>query len=128
MLGTLWAEQKVSWSQRVVFVLAYKATQSDTTGVSLYFLMFGWESCLPIDLFFRVAKDSEGYNKHKQYHTKLWERLKEVYHLIMATARRNTDRHKHWYDTRVRVQDLQGTTAESEPHRKTHDRWKGTPY
>lgn len=53
MLGTLQPSQKQKWSQYVsLLVHAYNCTRNDATGYSPYYLMFGHEARLPIDLCF----------------------------------------------------------------------------
>ena len=53
MIGKLDPEKCQKWPKHIGSVLiAYNATQSQVTGYSLYFLMFGWRSWLPVDLLF----------------------------------------------------------------------------
>lgn len=54
MLGTLIPGEKRKWSQHIsLLVHAYNCTRNDATGYSPYYLMFGREARLPIDLCFR---------------------------------------------------------------------------
>ena len=57
MLGTLEVEKKQSWSRDIsALVHAYNCTKHDSTGFSPYFLMFGREARLPVDLRFGVSR------------------------------------------------------------------------
>ena len=51
MLGTLTTEQKKDWKRYVdPLVHAYNSLRHDTTGYSPYFLMFGRQPRLPVDI------------------------------------------------------------------------------
>ena len=53
MLGTLPDKPKSTWREQVpTLVHAYNCTRNNTTGFSPYYLMFGWKTCLLIDLLF----------------------------------------------------------------------------
>lgn len=52
MLGTLAPNKKNKWSQHIVHLVhAYNYTPNEATGFSPYFLMFGREARLLVDLF-----------------------------------------------------------------------------
>ena len=58
MMGTLSDEQKKDWKTYISsLVHAYNCTRQETTGQSPYFLMFGREPNLPVDLAFGVARE-----------------------------------------------------------------------
>ena len=51
MLGTLLEKPKSTWREQVpTLMYAYNCTRNNVTGFSPYYLMFGREPCLPIDL------------------------------------------------------------------------------
>ena len=53
MLGTLTPEQKKDWKSHVpALVLAYNCTRNAATGFSPYYLLFGMEPRLPVDVAF----------------------------------------------------------------------------
>lgn len=57
MLGTLEQDQKSDWkTHKGSLVHAYNATKHETTGFSPYFLMFGPDPTLPVDLVFGLDK------------------------------------------------------------------------
>ena len=61
MLGTLEAEQKNNWKTYVgPLVCAYNCTRHDSTGFSPYYLMFGRNPRLPVDIVFGLRKEVKG--------------------------------------------------------------------
>lgn len=75
ILGTLQVYDKCTWSRRVeAMVHAYNSTRHETTGFSPYFLMFGREPRLPIDLL-GVSNDGIRPQSHYQYVARLKDTL-----------------------------------------------------
>lgn len=135
MLGTLQNEKKHKWSQHISqLVHAYNCTKNDATGYSPYFLMFGREARLPVDICFDTCLNGEHEHDHLQYVNKLKQDLKKAYKLATEAADKNHLRNKSQYDRRVRGQPLAegdrvllrnlGLTGKH----KLQDRWKSTPY
>ena len=97
ILGTLNPEQK---NHVAPLVHAYNCTKHKSTGYSPFYLMFGRELRLPIDLTF-------GVNTNKQHHSLtsyagLRKRLQESYEIATETAKRYQGRQKGGYDLKVR--------------------------
>lgn len=108
MLGTLNQNHKMRWSQHVAFMVhAYNSTRNEATGFSPYYLMFGREARLPIDVCFGLAADGKDGAKHQQYVEKLREELRYAYHLASEASNKNHQKNKRGYDNRVRVHNLQ---------------------
>lgn len=135
MLGTLDPSQKSKWSQHVsLLVHAYNSTRNDATGYSPYFLMYGREARLPVDLCFGVGSDDVDGLKHRQYVADMREELRKAYQLAADSADKNHERNKRLYDMRVRNQILEegdrvlvrylGITGKL----KLQDRWNSLPY
>lgn len=135
MLGTLDPAQKPKWSQHISqLVHAYNSTRNDATGYSPYFLMFGREARLPVDLCFGVGSDGEDGLKHHQYVANMKKELRNAYELAAKAASKNHERNKKLYDARVRNQTLEegdrvlvrnlGLTGKH----KLQDRWNSLPY
>lgn len=62
MLATLNQEKKRQWSQHVVHLVhAYNSAKCDAPGYSSYFLMFGREARLPLDVYFGTRSDGNGW-------------------------------------------------------------------
>lgn len=135
MLGTLEDVKKQNWSQHISqLVHAYNCTKNESTGYSPYYLMFGRNARLPIDLCFNAVLESDSEKTHLQYVDKMRKELKQAYHLATESATKNHRRNKSRYDQRVRDQPLQegdrvlirnvGLTGKH----KLQDRWRSTPY
>lgn len=78
MLGILQSEKNHQWSQHISqLVHAYNCTKNDATGYSPYFLMFGREARLPVDLCFNINFDGEHNSHHLQYVVKLRQDLRK---------------------------------------------------
>uniref|UniRef100_A0A9J7XIM1 Integrase catalytic domain-containing protein n=1 Tax=Cyprinus carpio carpio TaxID=630221 RepID=A0A9J7XIM1_CYPCA len=99
MLATLGQEKKRSWSQHVAsLVHAYNSTKSDATGYSPYYLMFGREARLPVDLCFETSKDGTEERNHFQYVESLKQDLQRAYQLASQAADKTHLRNKRAYD------------------------------
>ncbi len=104
MLGTLNTTQKRQWSRYVSqLVHAYNSTKSDATGYSPYFLMFGREARLPVDICFETEEEIVS---HSQYVEGLKRDLKRAYELAEETATKVHMRNKKAYDKVIRHQTL----------------------
>lgn len=58
MLGTLTTEQKHNWKKYVgPIVHAYNSLRQETTGQTPYFLMFGRQPRLPVDIAFELDQE-----------------------------------------------------------------------
>lgn len=107
MLGTLGSERKRQWSKHIGYLVhAYNSTKCDATGYSPYFLMFGREAMLPIDLCFGTSTDGKADGGHSHYVAKLKEDLQRAYKLASEVAYKTHQRNKRSYDKRVGFQTL----------------------
>lgn len=135
MLGTLDTVKKQNWSQHISqLVHAYNCTKNDATGYSSYFIMFGREARLPVDLCFGRVLDENNDPCHLKYVEEMRQDLKEAYQLASEAATKQHLRNKSYYDQRVRNQPLAdgdrvlvrnvGLTGKH----KLQDRWRSIPY
>ncbi|XP_049329329.1 uncharacterized protein LOC111193656 [Astyanax mexicanus] len=107
MLGTLPTSQKRQWSQHAAsLVHAYNSTKNDATGYSPYFLMFGREARLPVDVWFGSSLKDGDEVTHSQYVKKLRQDLENAYRLAAEAADKSHQRNKKLYDKLVRFQAL----------------------
>ena len=135
MIGTLPDDLKVNWPQHVsTLVHGYNCTTSSATGYSPYYLMYGRNPLLPIDLEFGVfTPDIREVTTHK-YVEKLRHRLEWAYKKAREINEKESKRNKARYDAKIRCSKLEkgdlvlvrrkGFTGKH----KISDRWEINPY
>ena len=107
MLGTLEPEKKNHWHKYVApLVHACNCTRHGSTGYSPYYLMFGQEPRLPIDLVFGLDRNPESKNQ-TSYVTDLKQRLQEAYKAATKASGDAQHRQKCLYDLKIRGATLQ---------------------
>jgi transposase InsO family protein len=103
MLGTLEPDQKRDWKSHVApMVHAYNCVRQESTRMTPYFLMFGRDPRLPVDLAFGLGKDTTGQTTTK-YAEILRERLRSAYDITAGHVSNAQARQKKRYDVRTRV-------------------------
>ena len=136
MLGTLTPEQKKDWKTYVpAMVHAYNCTKNTTTGYSPYYLLFGREPRLPIDVEFGLKRGNQQVHPSRStYITQLRRRLRFADKKAKQVAGRQQARHKRLYDRRCKgaaldIGDLVlvRKTAWKGRH-KIQDWWKSDEY
>lgn len=135
MLGTMDTERKQRWSQFITpLVHAYNCTHNEATGYSPYFLLFGREARLPVDICFGLSLSDEEGISHMQYVKKLKTDLSEAYKLASAAAFKNHQKNKTRYDCRVKHQVLEEgdrvliRNLGLKGKHKLQDRWSSIPH
>ena len=102
MLGTLSEDQKRSWRKCVPeLVHAYNCSRHDSTGVSPFFMMFGRNARLPVDIAMGVNPDQHSHDDHQIYVRDMRKRLEYAYDRATQQADRNRDKSKARYDANV---------------------------
>ena len=136
MLGTLTPEQKKDWKSHVPALLhAYSYTGNAATGFSPYYLLFGREPRLPVDVEFgllrRGLRDSPG---ESNYIPQLRRRLNFPHRKAKHMGQKQQAKHRELYDLKCRgaaldVGDLVlvKQTAWKSRH-KIQDRWESGEY
>ena len=136
MLGTLTPEQKKDWKSHVpALVHAYNCTRNTATGFSPYFLLFGREPRLPVDVEFGLQRGGQkGSPGESNYISQLKKRLQFAYRKAKRMAQKQQARHRGLYNLRCRgatlsVGDLVlvKQTAWKGRH-KIQDRWEDREY
>ena len=136
MLGTLTPEQKKDWKSHVpALVHAYNCTRNTATGFSPYFLLFGREPRLPVDVEFGFQRGGQrGSPGESNYISQLKRRLQFAYRKAKCMAQKQQARHRGLYNLRCRgatlsVGDLVlvKQTAWKGRH-KIQDRWEDREY
>ena len=103
MLGTLTPEQKKDWKRHVpALVHAYNYTRNAATGFSPYYVLFGREPRLPVDVEFRLQRGSQkGSIGKSSYVSQLRRRLKFAHNKAKQMAKRQQAKHRELYDQKV---------------------------
>ena len=136
ILGTLTPEQKKDLKSQVpALVHAYNCTRNAATGFSPYFLLFGREPRLPVDVEFGLQRGGQrGSPWESSYISQLRRRLNFAHRKARCMAQRQQARHRVLYDLKCRgavlsVGDLVlvKQTAWRGRH-KIQDRWESGEY
>nr|KAG5691982.1 hypothetical protein BaRGS_011373 [Batillaria attramentaria] len=134
MLGTLEPDMKTHWHRSVApLVHAYNCTRHESTGYAPFYLTFGREPRLPIDLFFGLHRDKETQD-HIAYVADLRQRLKKSYDTAIKVANEARRKQRANYDIRTRGAALQPgdrvlvRILAFEGKHKLSDKWEGDPY
>lgn len=135
MLGTLEPSKKRKWSQHIAHLVhAYNCTPNEATGFSPYFLMFGREARMPVDLCFGTSSDNTCKETYLKYVTDMRNELKAAYELAESAAAKQNKGNKERYDQKVKfTQLLPGDRVlirnlGLQGKHKLADRWVSTPY
>ena len=135
MLGTLTKEQKSDWKKYLgPLVHAYNSMRQDTTGQTPYFLMFGRQPRLPIDIAFGLRNNSSQRQSMSSYVSKMRDRLQKSYELATKATQKAQQRQKSHYDLRsrggkVEVDDLVLVKIVAfDGKHKLANKWEEEPY
>ena len=108
MIGTLPVELKQNWQGHVnTLVHAYNCMESTATKDSLYYLMFGREPNLPIDIEFGVRTPDLFATSTQNYVEKLEKRLAWAFKKAQQVNEKEKKRNKKNYDKNVRCSKLE---------------------
>ena len=99
MLGTLTPEQKKDWKSHVpALVHAYNCTTDAATGFNPYYLLFGRESRMPVDVEFGLQRGSQkGSPGESNYVSQLKRRLRFAHKKAKHIAKRQQAKHREMY-------------------------------
>ena len=134
MLGTLPRDAKKKWQDWVPMVVhAYNCTTSSVTGYSPYFLIYGQQPKLPIDIEYGVTL-SESYMDCKTYADKLQHHLRWAYQVAQKCIEKESTHYKKYYDQNykcavLREGDLVLVRIHVRgPDHKIADKWEQAPW
>ena len=106
MLGTLEPVQKVDWKTYVpAIVHAYNCTQHESTGYSPFYLLFGRQPRIPVDLLLGSERQ-DGGKSYESFVESLRERLKFAYGLAQSNISKAQTRQKINFDLKARNNSL----------------------
>ena len=136
MLGTCSPLAKANWKEHVApLVHAYNCLVCETTGYSPFYLMFGRQPRVAIDLLLAIKEDSkEEQKEHQTYMKQLKARLQHAFKLASEAAVQKQQKQKQLYDERRKGASLFAgdrilvrRTGFKGPH-KLEDRWSEEVY
>ena len=136
MLGTLTPEQKKNWKSHVPALLhAYNCTRNAATEFSPYYLLFGREPRLPVDVEFGLQMGGQrGSTGESNYISQLRRRLKFAHKKAKHMAQKQQAKHRDLYTMKCRGAALEvgdlvlvKQTAWKGRH-KIQDRWESGEY
>ena len=108
MLGTLPKEKKSEWKNHIgMLVHAYNCTRNSATGFSPYYLMFGRQPCLPVNVALGLAPCTIKEPDATKFVQKLREWTKWAHEKVEAFQAKEAQRHKHHYDRKSRAVALE---------------------
>lgn len=135
MLGTLQEEDKARWKGFVQPpVQVYNCTKNNTTGYSLYQLMFGHLPRLPDNIAFGLNPEGNTKVSLSEYVKRLTESLTENYQLATTHSLKNALKNKQRFDSKVRESTLEAgdrvlvRNVGIRGKHKISDRWGKTIY
>ena len=136
MLGTLTPEQKKDWKNHVcAMVHSYNCTRNAASRFSPYYLLFGREPRLPVDVEFGLQRRSQrGSLGESSYVSQLRRQLKFAHIKAKLVASRQQARHKGLYDMKCRGATLDVGDLVLVKHtawmgrHKIHDCWEEEEY
>ena len=104
MLGTLIPEQKKDQKSHVpALVHAYNCTRNAATGFSPYYLLYGREPRLPVDVEFGFQRGGQrGSPGESNYISQLRRRLKFAHKKAKHMAQKQQAKHRELYDLKSR--------------------------
>ncbi|KAK0131526.1 Retrovirus-related Pol polyprotein from transposon 412 [Merluccius polli] len=106
MLRNLPETAKADWKASLAqMVHAFNCTRSEATGYAPYFLLFGRNPRLPIDLMFGITPKDQS-SSHSDYAEKWRARMTEAYKLASNSANKEALRGKVLYDRKVHGAEL----------------------
>lgn len=134
MLGTLENHQKQDWKSYISsLVHAYNSMRQETTGQSPFFLMFGREPKLPVDIIFNT-NDQDNPGTLRKYIANLKLKLENSYKLAKESTEKAQKRQKRNYDIKVRGAVIQPgdrvlvKIVAFDGRHKLSDKWEEEPY
>ena len=101
MLSKYVSDNQRDWDGHLpLVVMAYRSSVHEATTFTPYFMMFGREICLPIDIMFGTQVDQEPLT-HGSYAATLQAKTENAYHIVRTRMQRVQKRTKDYYDKNV---------------------------
>ena len=107
MIAKMDPDKRAKWPLNLgPILIAYNATRSLISGYSPYFLMFGCQPRLPVNLLFPTVRRDENSRTTDKYVTSLYDKLKSALPSARDTAILEAQRQKRLYDRKAGVVEL----------------------
>ena len=108
MLRTLKDEHKNHWKDHCNRIVhAYNCTRNEATGFSPFFLLYGRDPRLPIDLTFGFDKIQNGEHTNVNSYVDEWQKnMGKAYQTASENAKKNANKGKQQYDKKIRSSEL----------------------
>jgi hypothetical protein len=105
MLATCIDENPFQWEEELPKVcMAYNSSEQATTGYSPFYLMFGREARMPVDLLYPPPTNTQSQVPHSKYAVETQNALRNAYHLVREKVARKHHRQKELYNRRIHGQ------------------------
>lgn len=102
MLKTLTNKEKRNWKESLnKLTFAYNCTRCEVTGFSPFYLLYGRNPRLPVDVLFQLT-DNKGTASHQEYMRKWKDQMKEAYEIANEGAKKAGQGSKRNYDKKMR--------------------------
>ena len=101
MLKTVVNEERNDWDEHLPYVVAaYRQTRHESTGYTPFFLMYGRQALVPLDIQVGLPKE-QFYQCSSEYGVWLRQTLEHAYQLARNHLRAAAERQKNKYDARM---------------------------
>ena len=108
MIGKLEQDKKACWSEHLPEMLsAYNGTHSAVIGYSLYFLLFGRKSRMPVDYLFPTIRDPPHQTKMEVSVAAMQKRLKEAFAVARHFTSQEVAKQRRYYNQKAGAVALQ---------------------
>lgn len=102
MFRTLADKEKTRWKDHLPQIIhAYNCTRHASTGYSPFYLLYGRQPRLPVDLIFGLVEEGDKVN-HKGFVDQWARRMAEAYQIANENSRQSSTRGKAQYDVKVK--------------------------
>ena len=134
MIGTINPEEKLNWTTKIqTLTHAYNCTSSQTTGYSPFFLFYGREPRIPIDMEFGLPAP-QSKETLPEFVRQLKKMLEQAFILARETSSEQMGRYKRYFDQKHKCMKIEPgdlvmvrIKAFGRDH-KIADKWEAVPY